>query len=391
MEGVQDRERDGMLRQAMRSAELKGILAWYPEDLVMVSGSFTCLAIALCLYPLQGNPVFYASRFEPDDVLPAGFLHRRFTPQPGTRPGAWGELAGLLREDLRRLGIAMEELGVPEDGGGHAVPSFPGETPPLTQAALSAILGGARPRDGTAAFTAAGLRKTRREVEAIRRTNAAAGAGLTAFYATLVSGLTEAEVAAVVEAAIQSQSGKNGCRLARGWAHVQGGANVLLAGTYSRSSGAALADGDMVVLELATCVDGYWSDLTRTGCVGRTGERQRALMAAVKEAQAAAIAAIRPGMSHEAVDAAARSVLEARGCGSGFTHGCGHHVGFRYHDRGPVLAAGHKEPLAEGMVITVEPGSYGSEFGGGCRFEDDVLVGALGAEVLSPIGITAPG
>jgi Xaa-Pro dipeptidase len=389
MEGIRDRERDTMIREAMRAAGLKAILAWHPEDLVMACGSFTCLAIDLCLYPAQGDPVFYASRFEPDDVLPAGFIHRRFSPQPGTRPGAWAELSGLLREDLRRLSIAAAELGVPEDGGGHAVPSFPGETPPLTAAALSIILGGAPPRDATSAFTAAGLRKTRREVECIRRANALAGAGLAAFYAGLVPGRTEAEVAAAVEAAVHARSGRDGSRLARAWAHVQGGANVLLAGTYSRSSGAALAEGDMVVLELATCVDGYWSDLTRTGCVGQAGRSQKALMDAVKEAQAAAMAAVRPGARHEEVDAAARAVLAARGFGAGFTHGCGHHVGFRYHDRGPALAAGQREPLAEGMVITIEPGAYGAAFGGGCRFEDNVLVVPAGAEVLSPIGITA--
>jgi Xaa-Pro aminopeptidase len=374
----------------MRSAGLKGILAWYPEDLVMAAGAFTCLAIDLCLYPLQGDPVFYASRFEPDDALPPGFLHRRFTPQPGVGPGAWAELSALLREDLRRLGIGAD-LGVAEDGGGHAVPSFPAETPPLTAAALRVILSAEQPKDGTKVFTAAGVRKTRREVEAIRRANTVAGAGLSAFYAGLTPGRTEAELGAAVEAAVQSRSGRDGCRLARGWAHVQGGANVTLAGTYSRSSGSPLAEGDMVLLELATCADGYWSDLTRTGCVGRAGERQKSLISAVKEAQAAAIAAVRPGATHESVDAVAREVLARKGLAAGFTHGCGHQVGFRYHDRGPVLAAGQKEPLTEGMVITVEPGSYGAAFGGGARFEDDVLVAPRGAEILSPIGITFEG
>ncbi len=388
MREMRDSERDGILRDAMRSAGLKGILAWYPEDLVMVSGAFTCLALDLCLYPLRGDPVFYASLFEPDDVLPPGFVHRRFTPQPGTGAGAWQELSALLREDLRRLGIGPADLGVPEDSGGHAVPSFPAETPPLTAAALSAILGGELPRDGTRAFAAAGARKTAKEIDAIRRANTVAGAGLAAFYAGLTPGRTEAELAASVEAAIQSRSGRDGCRLARGWAHVQGGANVLLAGTYSRSSGSSLGEGDMVLLELATCVDGYWSDLTRTGCVGQAGERQRALIAAVKEAQVAAIAAIRPGASHESVDAAARRLLTDKGFGPGFTHSCGHHVGFRYHDRGPVLAAGSDEPLSEGMVVTVEPGAYGAAFGGGARFEDDVLVSPAGAEVLSPIRMT---
>jgi Xaa-Pro aminopeptidase len=147
-----------------------------------------------------------------------------------------------------------------------------------------------------------------------------------------------------------------------------------------------LAEGDLVVLELAVCVDGYWSDLTRTACVGEPDERQRALLGAVREAQAAAIRAVRPGVTGEEVDGAARSILEQRGYGAGFTHNCGHHVGFRYHDRGPVHQQGSRLPLQAGMTVTIEPGAYGPEYGGGARFEDDVLVIPGGAEILSAEG-----
>jgi Xaa-Pro dipeptidase len=387
MEGLRDPERDAIMRREIRAAGLGGLLAWYPEDLVLCAGSHTCNGVALCLYPAEGDPVFYASRFEPPDVVPPGFLHRSFTPQPGAGPDAWAELSALLLADLGRLGLKPGDVGIPHDGGQHALPSFPGETPPLTETSVRAALRGGAPADGTAAFTAAGLRKSARETAAVRRANAAAGAGLAAFYAALTPGRSEAETASLVESAVQGCSGHDGVRLARGWAHVQGGENIFLGGTYSRTSANRLRSGDMVLLELATCADGYWSDLTRTGCVGRPGERELAILTAVSEAQAAAIAAVRPGVSHESVDAAARSFLAARGMAEGFTHACGHQVGFRYHDRGPVLEKGSSAPLAAGMIITVEPGTYGRALGGGARFEDDVLVTDAGAEVLSPIGI----
>ena len=142
-------------------------------------------------------------------------------------------------------------------------------------------------------------------------------------------------------------------------------------------------------MELGTFADGYWSDLTRSGVVGEPSAAQAALLGAVREAQGAAIAAIRPGVSHAAVDAAARQVLDARGYGDGFTHATGHHVGFRWHDPGPMLAAGSLEPLAAGMVITVEPGTYGPQFQGGARFEDNVLVTESGGEPLSPRDLIA--
>jgi Xaa-Pro dipeptidase len=385
MEGIVDKirdvERDEILRREIASAGLKAILAWYPEDIVMMGGTWPCNGITLCLYPVDGQPIFYAGAGEPEDVLPAGFAHRRFTPQQG----GWGELRNQLAADLVLLGVRGGELGITEDVGQHALPSFSGETPSLSQAGAAIILEGMSARDATPLFDRLSQKKTRLEIEAIRRTNAVARAGLEAFHASLKPGRSEVQISAAAESAIQERSGTGGCTRARGWAHVQGGPNISMAGTFSRSTATKMSDGDVVLLELATCVDGYWSDLTRTAPVGRRmGDRPRALLTAVRQAQAAAIAAVRPGVTHEQVDAVARKHLVEKGFGSGFTHNCGHHVGFRYHDRGPALQAGSLDPLEAGMVITVEPGSYGKELGGGARFEDDVLVTANGVEVLSP-------
>jgi Xaa-Pro dipeptidase len=381
---LRDPERDRLLRSGMRAAGLRGILAWYPEDIVMMCGTWPCSGIDLCLYPAQGEPVFYASRSEPDDVVPPGFASRRFTPQPGLGAESWQELKGMLLGDLGRLEIPRGGLGIAGDGGLHAVTSFPAESPPLTHSSVEAILPSGMPVDATGVFTDAGLRKTPREIDAIRAAIRAAARGLEAFRREISPGRTEAEIAAAVEGAVQGQSGRGGCRLARGWAHVQSGANTSMGGTFSRSSGRPLAEGDLVLLELAVCADGYWCDLTRTASAGRPGKQQRALLQAVWDAQSAAISAVRPGVLHEEVDRAARRLLEEREYGAGFTHNCGHHVGFRYHDRGPVLEPGSRAALREGMVLTIEPGAYGPAFGGGARFEDDVLVVPGGAEVLSP-------
>ncbi len=377
MEGLRDAERDSLLRALMGKEGLQALLALFPEDLVMVGGGWSCLGLALCLYPAEGQPVFYAAGNEPEDLLPQGFLHRRFA------PGDWVQAGELLSEDLRRLGVESGRLGVAADEGQHAMTSFAGESSSIGARAIEAVLGGFGTRDATSLFTAAGQRKTTLEVEALRRANAVAGEGLRAFKRALVPGVSEAEVAAEVEAAIQRRSGHEG-RNARGWAQVQGGANVVKGGTFSRSSGLRLAAGDMVLIELGTCVDGYWSDLTRTMGVGELGSAQVDLIAAVRAAQSAAIEAVRPGVSHEEVDAAARRVLGERGFGAGFTHACGHHVGFRYHDRGLGLVAGNRAPLEEGMVITIEPGCYGLQYGGAARIEDNILVGPRGAVLLSP-------
>jgi Xaa-Pro aminopeptidase len=102
----------------------------------------------------------------------------------------------------------------------------------------------------------------------------------------------------------------------------------------------------------------------------------------VREAQGAAVAAVRPGVSVGEVDAAARKVLRKAGLGRYFTHSTGHGVGLEIHEA-PRVAAGQKELLQPGMVITIEPGVY---FPGkwGIRIEDMVAVNEVGCEVLTP-------
>jgi Xaa-Pro aminopeptidase len=116
--------------------------------------------------------------------------------------------------------------------------------------------------------------------------------------------------------------------------------------------------------------------------VGRATDDARQTYQAVLEAQAASIAAVRPGVTVGEVDRAGRNLLKKRGLGKFFTHSTGHGVGIEVHEA-PRVAAGLKEVLQPGMVITIEPGVYLSGQWG-IRIEDMVLVTEKGCEVLSP-------
>jgi Xaa-Pro aminopeptidase len=151
---------------------------------------------------------------------------------------------------------------------------------------------------------------------------------------------------------------------------------------HGRASTAAIPSRGFVVCDFGVILSGYCSDRTRTVHVGRpTGEARR-IYQAVYEAQAAAIAAVKPGVSVGEVDEAARTVLKKKGLARHFTHSTGHGVGLEIHEP-PRIAAGQGEILQPGMVITVEPGAYipGS---GGVRIEDMVVVTNRGCEVLAP-------
>lgn len=143
-----------------------------------------------------------------------------------------------------------------------------------------------------------------------------------------------------------------------------------------------LVDGESFLVDWGAKRDGYVSDLTRVIVTAqKPSAKLRRVYDAVLKAQAAAIRAIRPGVTAEKIDKAARRVIERAGFGERFNHGLGHGLGMVVHDRGG-LSVGNKSLLAPGMVLTVEPGVYlPGELG--VRIEDDVLVTPDGCEVLT--------
>jgi Xaa-Pro aminopeptidase len=155
---------------------------------------------------------------------------------------------------------------------------------------------------------------------------------------------------------------------------------------HGRASEQSIAPGGFVVCDFGVILAGYCSDQTRTVWVGAASgvvpQEAHKAYDAVLDAQLAAIAVVRPGVTVGEVDAAARKVLHKAGLGRYFTHSTGHGVGLEIHES-PRIAAGQKEVLRPGMVITIEPGVY---FPGkwGVRIEDMVAVNEGGCEVLTP-------
>jgi Xaa-Pro aminopeptidase len=152
---------------------------------------------------------------------------------------------------------------------------------------------------------------------------------------------------------------------------------------HARATNAAIPKSGFVVCDFGVILAGCCSDMTRTVHVGRPGRAAREFYAAVLEAQQAATAAARPGVSVGEVDRAARIVLQRRGLGKYFTHSTGHGVGLEIHEA-PRFAANGSEILEPGMIITVEPGAYiPGKYG--VRIEDMILITEAGHEVLTPV------
>lgn len=209
------------------------------------------------------------------------------------------------------------------------------------------------------------------EVDALRR----AGAAIDRVHARvpdfLVPGRTEAEVAADIAEAIVAEGHSE-------VAFIIVGSGPHGADPHHECSDRELRVGDIVVVDIGGPYEpGYNSDSTRTYSIGEPDPDVARRYAVLQRAQRAAVDAVRPGMTAEQIDAAARDVLAAEGMAEAFVHRTGHGIGLSVHEE-PYIVAGNQLALQEGMAFSVEPGVY---FPGqwGARIEDIVIVTAEGA------------
>jgi Xaa-Pro aminopeptidase len=221
------------------------------------------------------------------------------------------------------------------------------------------------------------MRKSPAEVEALARAGAAIDAVHERMGDWLLPGRTEAAVGADIAAAIRAAG------------HATADFTIVAAGPNGASphhdvSDRVIEPGDPVVVDIGgTMPDGYCSDSTRTYVVGEPDKEFLAAYVVLQAAQAAAVAAVRPGVRAEAVDAAARGLLTEAGYGSYFLHRTGHGIGLDGHEA-PYIVAGNQLPLESGMAFSVEPGCYVAGRHG-ARIEDIVTCTADGVRRLNTI------
>lgn len=160
-------------------------------------------------------------------------------------------------------------------------------------------------------------------------------------------------------------------------------------GSYAESTGAAICNGDFVLVHCNAHVNGHWTDVTRTYCLGDPDAQQRTIYDAVFAARDAALRVIRPGVAARHVDQAARDTLGDAGYAHAFKHATGHGVGFSAIDpeARPRIAPTSPNVLEAGMIFNVEPAVYLDDYGG-VRHCDVVAVTDTGYHLLTPFQAT---
>ena len=225
----------------------------------------------------------------------------------------------------------------------------------------------------------AGLRsvKDAGELAILERVAAIASEALLDTVARLKPGMTEAEVAWMLEVSMR-EKGAEGKSFDFIVASGERGALP-----HGRASEKKLAAGELVTIDYGAIYQGYCSDETVTVCLGEPDAKQREVYETVLAAQRAAMGSVHPGMSFKDLDAKARDLIAGKGYGAYFGHGLGHGVGIDIHEF-PAASPRSKHVVQEGMVFTIEPGIYIPGWGG-VRIEDTVVVEKNGCRPITRV------
>lgn len=212
------------------------------------------------------------------------------------------------------------------------------------------------------------------EIAALRAAGTATDGVVARLAGTRFSGRTERELARLI-ADLTLESGHE----RTGFTIVASGPNG--ASPHHEPGDRTIEPGDAVVVDFGGWMHDYGSDTTRTFVVGDPPEGFADAFAVLSEAQRTAVEAVRPGVTAESIDAAARSVIAEAEYGDLFIHRTGHGIGLDTHEH-PYLVEGNTQELGPGMTFSVEPGIY-NPGRWGMRIEDIVAVTADGVERLN--------
>lgn len=218
------------------------------------------------------------------------------------------------------------------------------------------------------------MKKDPQELAYMRQAVQIVEESLAATLPTIQVGVTEMEVAAQLEYEMRRR-GSEGTPF--GTIVASGYRGAL---PHGRASTKKIEAGEFIVIDFGAIYKGYVADMTRTVALGDVSPTLQNIYSLVKQANEAAIEAIKPGTTAQSLDCIAREIIRDGGYGDYFTHRLGHGIGLSAHEE-PYLMQRNSLVLEEGMAFTVEPGIYIQDVAG-VRIEDNLIVTNNGYENL---------
>jgi Xaa-Pro dipeptidase len=317
----------------------------------------------MMIIPVRGDPFFVCPGFEEErarEQIAAG-------PATGAHVYTWQEDESpyaLAAFGLKEAGLATGKIGIEETTPFVFADSLAKAAPAATVTIATPVVSGCR------------MIKSPAELALMRLASSVTIQAYEAAWKSMRDGMPAREFSDLIGSAYQALGFP-------GFASVQVAEYTAL--PHGSRQPQIIREGSIVLIDDGCTVEGYQSDISRTFVLGKATDKMKKVFDIVHRAQSAALAAARPGLPCEAVDAAARKVIVDAGYGPGykyFTHRVGHGLGMDGHEW-PYLVRGDALPLAANMTFSDEPGIYiRGEFG--VRLEDDMHITESGAELLTP-------
>ena len=323
------------------------------------------------ILPVRGEPFFVAPAFEKDRALeqiaqgPFGKSPHVFTWEENESP--YQVVASALKE----RGLATGRIGIEERVTFVFAQGIANAVPAATIASATEVTAGCR------------MIKSPAEIALMRLANSVTLQAYEAAWKSMREGMTQHEFSALVSSAYQKLGFP-------GFVSVQVGEYTAL--PHGSVTPQVIREGTIVLIDDGCTVEHYQSDISRSFVLGKPTDKMKRVFDIVHRAQSAALAAARPGVACDAVDAAARKVITDAGYGPGFkyfTHRVGHGIGMDGHEwpyligTNTLQSNGKNIALAAQMTFSDEPGIYiPGEFG--VRLEDDMHILEDSAELFTP-------
>jgi Xaa-Pro aminopeptidase len=353
-------------QELMRSQNIDAIALIGGTSLVYFTGIrwWNSERLFVCVLPQKGAPLYVCPAFEEERAreqmreAPGGNSSKVYTWQEDENPYV------LVAQGLKDLGLATGKLGIEErvtfvfsDGLRKANPGFETVSATPVTAGCRAV-------------------KSPAELKLMQLANDVTLSVYEAAWRSIRPGITNRQVSEWIGAGYELTGfpGDASCQV-----------DAYSALPHGSIQPQVLKEGSLVLIDDGCVVEGYQSDISRSFTVGKATDKMKQVFDVVHRAQAAALAAAKPGVACGSVDAAARKVIDEAGFGPGyahFTHRVGHGIGMDGHEW-PYLVKGNMQSLEAGMTFSDEPGIYlRGEFG--VRLEDDMHITADGAVLFTP-------
>lgn len=376
------------MQRYLRDAKADAAFLRMPENMVLFTQYWPRYGFGFVLIPAQGKPWVICPEVEMPDAQVAGLDNLIPIGDVMLDDGDPTEnTIAAVKKLAKELGIAPGATIAIEGGEDVMAPSFVSNKVQLCGDTTRRIIA-----EGfaTSSFVMAkdAIRTLRRiknasDIEKIAKVNRYLIKALDYFEEILQTpGIREIDVLMDTQAYFSKVSAED-CLASRAFGQLSTGAEK----TYTAWADGIISDarvlekGDLALYEVGAVMDGYWADLTRTGCVGGFTGRKKEMNDVVIAAFRAGVLASRDGATGHDVDKACRDVIDAAGYGKYFVTAAGHGTGFAHSEGYPVLQPGSTDVLRTNMTIEVEPGIYMPGVGA-VRWEETVLVGPDGGVIL---------